>query len=355
MKDFELIYKAANESIRPSADFKQRTLDRIFEEEQKKPRSGKKLMLLLVAAIIAVSAFVGTVSAIEYYQEVVEKAKIEREEKLSLRTEYSDKTDLYTGKIEQSHIRQGMRLTLTEILYESNVLTVNFAGEYMGEPCSFMVCGGPQMYIDGEREMAVSSMGGGYQKDGRKFFTEELTMHSNNLTGIHEITLIYDEVWVTGLGEDGNEHREIHDTFKYVFTVDIAEISPETTVYIIDRTCMVDDGRGVYLDRLVCSPASQRLLYRIIDPERENEDYTKYYFPRLIAVDAEVTCRFESNYSSGGDGVAYNIMPDDFNLQAEEIELSVIIMTDTHSDRPKRINVTCVRQEESPEGYSETE
>ncbi len=345
MKDFELIYKAANESIRPSADFKQRTLDRIFEDEQKKPRSGKKLMLLLVAAIIAISAFVGTVSAIEYYQEVRGKAKYEREDKMSIRTEYSDKTDLYTGKIEQWQMRQGLKLTLTEVLYEDNVFSVNFIGEYKGKPCSFMLCGYPTMYIDGEQESEFSSSGGGYNKDGRRFYTEEMTMKNDCLTGVHEITLIYDEVWVTGLGENGSEKEEIHAEFKFAFTVDITEISPEKTIYIIDETFVDEEGKGVYLDKVMCTPASQRLLYRIIAPNENDEDYSKRYYPMLTAIDPSKTCRFESDHSDNGNAVAYNKMPDDFDLNAEEIELIVVLTTHTPGDRPRTIKVTCVRQD----------
>lgn len=309
MKNFKQIYKDVNESIKVSDDFAKRTAEKVFKEECIPSLPAKRVLVVLVAVMLLAALFTGTVYAIGQFRKV----------NLSETPQFSSATDVYAEKVNRSVEHDGLTMTLSEALYENGRLYVTFnrQGEKYADALAVMPAGYGDLLIDGTR-ISCTGIGTCSDYSGNTLYTIEYVLEDLNLENTHDFTVGFDCAEV--MLKDGSIVT-VSGPWEYSFTLNVSTLDSETVIYHIGRELELSNGDTLIIDKLVCTPLSQRIYYTV-NTDKNNGFASS---TRLYAVDAKETCRFEFIEMNDNNGQSVNIYPDNFDTDAERISLSVTV------------------------------
>ncbi len=313
MENFGKLYSEANENIVPSPDFTERTMDRIFGEQKITRFPARKTLILIAAAILLLALGACTAAVIHY---------ISNKTPLSYNQYYSSASDHYASNLNLYAESGGVEIVLTDAVFENDILTMSFDYEIDGYDylCSLTFFG--ELKIDG-RKVLTQGSGMCYNDETKTWFVMEFDLSSHHLTGVHQFDLTTDSVYVR-FSSDSPEQVTYDGQWSYSFTLDTSILSEDTVVYSIDRYVTLYDGSEIYLDCIICTPMTQRLVYRTPPVGAEG------FLPicDVYAESSDGKCNFRFNHNIAGNAESINITPDEFDLSAESITLNVRITGD---------------------------
>ncbi len=300
MKNFKDTYIKAEKHIRASADFKSHTINTILNESRKS-FSAKRMVTVLAAVIVLVVLFTGTVYAVGKFREV----------RLSESVEFSSATDSYAEKVDRSIEYGGLKITLSEALYENGKLYVTFSFQSEKYPNANVISpeGLGILMIDG-KAMPCTWIGYCENYDGILLYTIEYDLTEEKLSDIHDFVVCFNSVNLMTVDES---MVKIDGDWSYDFSLNVSLLDSETEIYNIGQEITLNNGDTIKLEKIVCTPLSQRIYYTM-------DNYGSY------RVSAEGDgCEFVFSEILSKKGEAVNICPDSFDFDAKQIILTVTV------------------------------
>ncbi len=330
---FEKLYSEANEAIVLSPDFADRTLDAVFGTEKRKTISFKKTFTVLIAAVLLVAAFAGSVVAVDRIISAVRKNSV-----ISENDHYSSASDEYIDFIGISDESNGLTITLSEAFFENRILNLVIEYDYSSdEEVTGNILHGFTLEC-GDIFSIYTPIADGLDyktSDGRCSFMQfDLSEYELPANADFDLTINMAKLYFA----DASSKR-ISGPWEYSFTLRTGIIEENTVCYSIDRDITLDNGDRIYLDKIVCNPMSQRILYRIPDitPDGVYRTYALY------AADSDGLHDFRFDHSYGENAESINCTPDNFDLSAESITLTFVVKGDMKTPLCDPIEIECRR------------
>ncbi|MBQ5332442.1 MAG: DUF4179 domain-containing protein [Oscillospiraceae bacterium] len=332
MKNFPDRYKEACEQIDVSENFSADTLDKISYETNTIKQSQKpfhKKLFAVVAAIMAVLMLTGTVFAAEHFRKV----------RLSENAGFSAKTNEYTENVDLTVEHNGLTVNLTEAVCENNKLYITFNYRMDDMSNVALISNFPgSILIDGKEIFCTVINTGSIANDGIYFVTCEYDLDTLQYVsgndfklftlspGEHDFVLDFEYMEI--MHRDGCTTK-IDGPWSFRFSLDTDSLKTETVIYSINKEIILQNGDRIILDKIICTPLSQRLCYNIIPAD--GNDFISY------RVSAKATdslgSQYEFSFHSGSlhYGESVNIMPDNFSYDSDIISL-IITITDRNDN-----------------------
>lgn len=312
MKDIQKEYKKAYGNISLSSNFKERTTKKIFG----RAKSGmpKKTAVAMLAAVMAVLLFAGSVFAAEMIEQL----------RLSSVLEFSEKTDNYAQKLELSQEKDGLKITMTDAVFENGILYLNLNYIFDGaDTCPIVTMMGCSVFVNGEKILCSGFSKTKMENDVGHIIVD---LHPEDAdvflkgNAKKEICIVIDSVEV--FFEDGSTNT-ISENWEYRFVLDADALSEETAEYLIGKEAELANGDKITVEKIICTPISQRIIYTV--------DHTGSKEYRSYLLDAEAQDDLGNEYcfvfSKIHDGIceSVNIDPDDFSKESKLITLDILI------------------------------
>lgn len=319
-------YIEAYENISCSENFTEKTLEKIFSDANCRPKANlkyKKTIAVLAAVLATMLIFCGSVFAAEYI----------RRSRLSEEAEFSSTADSYAKSVESTAECNGISISLSEVLYENEKLYAVF--DYFTDDNSHICSMVGSISVNGEELLCRGYTTSGANGEGKCRYIMEYMLDSAQVwrNGALEPFSISEEILdftiqieTADIMDDNGDLRTVDGSWEFEFSLDKDFFSTETVCYGIEKELLLENGYRVELEKIVCTPFSQRLLYQIISPQVT--DYCKLYTIYADAVDSlgnkyKFTFSAASGYGGKLEAEAVNIDPDSFSLDAEYITLTI--------------------------------
>ena len=330
-------YIKACEAISCSENFTEKTLEKIFSNADYVPKAKskyQKAIAVLAAVLAAMVIFCGSVFAAEYI----------RRSRLSEETEFSSTADSYAKPVESAAECGGISISLSEVLYENEKLYAVF--DYFTDDNSHICSMVGSISVNGEELLCSGFTTSGANSEGKcryimEYMLDSAQMWRNGALEPFSVSSISEEILdftiqieTADIMDDNGDLRTVDGSWEFDFSVDKDFFSTETVCYGIEKELLLENGDRIVLEKIVCTPFSQRLFYQII--MSQGNDY-KMYKIDADAVDSlgnkyKFSFSAASGYGGNLEAEAVNIDPDGFSSDAEYITLNI-----TCTDREGRI------------------
>ena len=326
MDNFEMIYKAANESIVPSADFADRTMETVFSKGKVRQFSAKKAFILVAAAVLLMALGACTAAVVHY---IANKTPFSHSE------HYSSNADQYTEKVNMSCTNGDLTVVLTEAVFENEKLLMIFDFEVANhDNVDGILFNDVFLKVDGIPVMAEATGMG--RNDGYKGWLEmQIDLGTENLTGVHQFEITVDSF---NAYFDPYEVITYPGTWTYTFSLDTGALLDDTVIFDIDTTITLYNGDEVCLDKIICNPMSQRLIYRV--PTKGEGEYAFYW---VSAVDRKGICQFNCDNIVASQGECINDNPDYFDMDAQSLTLRITVQDTWGNEVADPVDIICNR------------
>ncbi len=317
MNEFKRVYISAESKIGASDEFKMNTSKKLFE---KAPTTVKRPIAILAVTVVLVMLFAGTVYAVSKFREV----------SLSESAQFSSATDIYAEKVNRSIEYDGLRITLSEALYENGKLyvTFNFQSEEYADAYFVSPDELENLIIDG-KEVTCTRVGYCEDYNGILLYTVEYDLTETELKDTHSFTVGFNTAEVM---MHGGKTVKINGDWDYSFSLNTSALENETEIYNIGQEIILNNGDVIRLEKIVCTPLSQRIYYTM-------DNYSSY---RVSAVGDG--CEFVFSEILSKKGEAVNIFPDNFDFNAEQMTLSITVCDRYENILADSIQITCNKE-----------
>lgn len=321
-------YIKACENISCSENFTEKTLNKVFSDANNKPkakRNCKKIVAVLAAVLAAMLIFCGSVFAAEYI----------RRSRLSEEAEFSSTADSYAKSVESTAECNGISISLSEVLYENEKLYAVF--DYFTDDNSHICSMVGSISVNGEELLCRGYTTSGANGEGKCRYIMEYMLDSAkvwrngalepfSVSSISEEMLDFTiQIETADIMDDNGDIRTVDGSWEFEFSIDKDFFSIETVCYDIGKELLLENGDRIVIEKIVCTPFSQRLFYQVI--LSQGNDY-KMYKIDADAVDSlgnkyKFSFSAASGYGGKLEAEAVNIDPDSFSLDAEYITLTI--------------------------------
>lgn len=319
-------YIKACEEISCSENFTKKTMKKVFSNANNMPKANqnhKKIIAVLAAVLATMIIFCGSVFAAEYI----------RRSRLSEEIEFSSTADSYAKSVESTAECNGISISLSEVLYENEKLyaVLDYFTDDNSHICSMV----GSISVNGEELLCRGYTTSGANGEGKCRYIMEYMLDSAQVwrNGALEPFSISEEmldftirIETADIMDDNGDIQTVDGLWEFEFSIDKDFFSIETVCYDIEKELLLENGYRIELEKIVCTPFSQRLYYQIISPQVS--DYCKLYTIYADAVDSlgnkyKFSFSAASGYGGKLEAETVNIDPDSFSLDAEYITLTI--------------------------------
>ncbi len=334
--EFEKNYIGANDCINISPDFAENTMNLVFGRKTKKTVSFKKVFTVLAAAMLICALFAGSVIAVG-----VAVGEHLARTKFSNDTHYTSNTDKYVTTINQSNTFEGLTLVMTEAVHENEKLSIKFDFYYEDgrelNDDGISTYKGSHLTVDGHNyHHQATGFSGSSGTVG--WMTMEFDLSDLHLVGMHDFEVSID---ILSIFHQNGKSENIYGPWNYSFSLDAGNLHDETFIFDVDRTITLYNGDTVYVDRIVCTPISQRLYFTA---QSSVKPHNPFYF--VYAYDRLGRCEFSFDNMTANKGESINQRPDYFDYNAETLTLTFYVRDGTGKELADPIELTVGRMEE---------